>query len=515
VPGDSQLIADLLRRVSGVRLLVVGDFMLDRTVYGEAGRISPEAPTPVVLVQQAREQLGGAGNVVRNIGSLGGLIEAVAVAGEDAAADILEDRLRGTRGCESISVIREPGRRTTMKTRVVAVQPGRASMGHVAQGHQQMLRLDDESRHPLRPETIEQVFDFVATRITAVQGLVISDYAKGALPPELLQRLIALARSASKPVFVDPKATNFTRYAGASVLTPNAMEAESALDMPIASHGRDGDHDGDAGWARAIQDRLADWSIEALLVTRGAEGLSLVHRRGFHHFPTSAREVFDVTGAGDTVLAAFALAAAAGASFAEAAQLGNSAAAVAVSKAGAAVVYPYEIEREMTVRQSSAGSKLTTRDEMRIIADSLRREGRKLVFTNGCFDLLHPGHIYLLRESKKLGDVLIVGINSDASVKVLKGESRPIVPEQDRAEAIAGLESVDYVVIFGENDPLELLKAVRPDVLIKGDDYKASDVVGADLLKSYGGVVQLIPLRRGISTTKLVEKIRSGLAEEP
>ncbi|MSO21041.1 MAG: D-glycero-beta-D-manno-heptose 1-phosphate adenylyltransferase [Acidobacteria bacterium] len=513
--GESQSIADLLRRVAGVRLLVVGDFMLDRTIYGEAGRISPEAPTPVVLVQQSREQLGGAGNVVRNIGSLGGRISTIAVAGEDAAADILEDRLHGTRGCESMVIIREPGRKTTVKTRVVAVQPGRANMGHIAQGHQQMLRMDDESRHPLLPETIERVFSFAAEKISSVLGLVISDYAKGALPPELLQRLIALARSAGKPIFIDPKERNFDRYRGASVLTPNAMEAESALGLTIVSSGRDGDEDGDAGWARAIQERLADWSIEALLVTRGAEGLSLVHRRGFHHFPTSAREVFDVTGAGDTVLAAFALAAASGASFAEAAQLGNSAAAVAVSKAGAAVVYPYEIERELAVRQSSAETKLRSREEMRVIAENLRREGRRMVFTNGCFDLLHPGHIYLLREAKKLGEVLIVGMNSDASVKRLKGESRPIVPEQDRAEAIGGLESVDHVVLFAEDDPLELLNAIRPDVLIKGDDYKESEVVGADLLKSYGGVVRLIPLRRGISTTRLVEKIRSGLAEEP
>jgi D-beta-D-heptose 7-phosphate kinase/D-beta-D-heptose 1-phosphate adenosyltransferase len=220
--------------------------------------------------------------------------------------------------------------------------------------------------------------------------------------------------------------------------------------------------------------------------------------------------VFDVTGAGDTLIAAFALAAASGANWREAAQFGNLAAGVAVSKAGAAVVHPHELEREASMQHFSAGSKIRSRDQIRSVAEALRRENKKIVFTNGCFDLLHAGHMYFLREAKSFGDVLIVGLNSDASVRRLKGDSRPIVACEDRAFAIAALEAVDYLVIFDEPDPMELIRVIRPDVLVKGDDYTEAQVVGADFLKSYGGVTRLVPLRRGVSTTALVEKIKAG-----
>lgn len=511
MPLDRQALAALLRQMAGTRLLVVGDFMLDRTIFGEASRISPEAPTPVVLVQQSRDQLGGAGNVVRNVDSLGGQIWSVAVVGDDPGGRVLEERLRVIRGCKDIRILREPGRKTTLKTRVVALQGGRATTGASLYGHQQMLRLDEETRTPITAKTASQVLEFAAGAIQLVQGVIISDYAKGALPPSLLRQLIDLARASAKPVLVDPKASAFDRYRGASVLTPNAAETEASLGVSISGAAEAPEHD----WEKAIQDRLVDWDLEALLVTRGAEGLSLIDRSSFHHFPTSAREVFDVTGAGDTVLAAFSLAAASGASYADAAQFGNLAAGVAVRKAGTAAVYPYEIERELDARHFSSGAKIRTRSEIGEIVESLRRENKKIVFTNGCFDLLHVGHMYLLREAKKLGDVLIVGLNSDASVRKLKGESRPIVPQQDRAEAIAALESVDYLVIFDEPDPLELLKAIRPDALVKGDDYRASEVVGADFLKNYGGQVRLIPIRQGISTSRLVETIRSGRVPPP
>jgi D-beta-D-heptose 7-phosphate kinase/D-beta-D-heptose 1-phosphate adenosyltransferase len=494
-----------------VRLLVVGDFMLDRTLYGAAGRISPEAPTPIVLVQQSGEQLGGAGNVVRNLDALGGQFWCVAVTGDDEPGRRIEERLGALRGCLGLQVLRERNRKTTLKTRVVAVQPSRASGEAAMYGHQQMLRFDEETPHPISPEISAQVVAFAASVIGEVDGVVLSDYAKGTLPPALLQELIGLARAAGKPVFVDPKDRNFTRYRGATVLTPNSIEAEAALGSSITSAA----DESELGWERAIQDRLGLWNLDALLITRGPEGLSLIDQRGFHHFPTSAREVFDVTGAGDTVLATFSLAAAAGATFAEAAQLGNAAAGVVVGKAGAAVVHPFEIERELDSRQQSAGAKIRTRSEMQGISETLRREGKKIVFTNGCFDLLHVGHMYLLREAKKQGDVLVVGLNSDASVRNLKGEARPIVPEQDRAEAIAALESVDFLVVFEEPDPMELLRAIRPDVLIKGSDYKSSEVVGADFLASYGGRVELIPLRQGISTSRLVENIRSGRGAPP
>jgi len=502
---ERQSITALLQRMAGVRLLVAGDFMLDRTLYGDASRISPEAPTPVVLVQQSREQLGGAGNVVRNLDSLGGQIWCVAVTGDDLPGQRIEERLQALRGCQSVRVIRERDRKTTLKTRVVAVQTARASGDSSLYGHQQVLRFDEETCEPISTATSAAVTAVASSVIGDVDGVVLSDYAKGALPPALVQELISLARAAGKPVFVDPKDRNFNRYRGATVLTPNSFEAEAAMGVPIHA----AVDAAELGWERAIQDRLGMWSLDALLITRGPEGLSLIDQRGFHHFPTSAREVFDVTGAGDTVLAAFSLAAAAGASLADAAQIGNAAAGVAVSKAGAAVVHPFEIEREFDTRQFSAGAKIRARDEMAAIAETLRRENKRIVFTNGCFDLLHVGHMYLLREAKKFGDILVVGLNSDTSVRQLKGDGRPIVSEQDRAEAIAALESVDYLVIFSEPDPLELLRAIRPNVLVKGSDYQPSEVVGAELLASYGGEVRLIPLRQGISTSRLVENIRS------
>ncbi|HWP84521.1 MAG TPA: D-glycero-beta-D-manno-heptose 1-phosphate adenylyltransferase [Terriglobia bacterium] len=502
---DRQSIASLLRRLAGVRLLVAGDFMLDRTLYGDASRISPEAPTPVIRVQQSREHLGGAGNVVRNLDSLGGNIWCVAVTGDDGPADRIEERLRALRGCQEVCVLRERNRRTTLKTRVVAVQPSRGAAATGLFGHHQVLRFDEETCDPVSPQTAAAIREFAARVIRQVDGVVLSDYAKGALPPALVQELIGLGRAHDKPVFVDPKDRNFNRYRGATVLTPNTVEAEAALGIPIESDPRAAE----LGWERAIQDRLGMWGLEALLITRGPEGLSLIDRRGFQHFPTSAREVFDVTGAGDTVLAAFSLAAAAGVAYADAAQLGNAAAGVAVSKAGAAVVHPFEIEREFDARQFSAEAKIRSREEMQGIAETLRRENKRIVFTNGCFDLLHVGHMYLLREAKKFGDVLVVGLNSDSSVRQLKGDGRPIVPEQDRAEAIAALESVDYLVIFHEPDPLELLRAIRPDVLVKGSDYQPAEVVGAEFLASYGGEVRLVPLREGISTSRLVENIRS------
>ncbi len=499
-------IRELLHRIAGVRLLVVGDYMLDRTISGMAGRISPEAPTPVVLVQETKEQLGGAGNVVRNIGSLGGRVWCAAVVGEDEPGKVLESRLETARGRAASLVIREPDRRTTIKTRVVAVQHGKASATGIPYGHQQMLRLDEETPHPISDATAAKILEFASSALGEVQAVVVSDYAKGAVTPALLQEILGLARSAGKPVFVDPKERDFQRYRGATVLTPNASEAEIALGIQIDPAAAATD----ARWEQSIQDRLAEWSLEALLVTRGSEGLSLVDRQGFHHFPTSAREVFDVTGAGDSVLAAFSMAVASGAGYSEAAQLGNTVGGIAVSKAGTAVVYPYEVERSLAWQLSSANEKIRTQDEMQEIATNLRGDQKRIVFTNGCFDLLHVGHMHLLREAKKQGDVLVVGLNSDQSVKRLKGDSRPIVGEADRAEAIAALESVDYLVVFDEPDPMELIRAIQPGVLVKGSDYSEADVVGGDYVKSYGGQTRLIPVRSGISTTNILERIRAN-----
>ncbi|MCZ6751625.1 MAG: D-glycero-beta-D-manno-heptose 1-phosphate adenylyltransferase [Acidobacteria bacterium] len=514
---DRQTIADLLHAIAGVGVLVVGDFMVDRTIYGEASRISPEAPAPVILVKETRQQLGGAGNVVRNVDSLGGKVWCAAVVGEDETGELLEQELRAVRSCQGLQVVREQGRKTTLKSRVVATQAGRLAENAAPFGHHQVLRFDEESRHPISAASVAQVLAFAARVIGEVQGVVVSDYAKGALPADLFQQLIALARKAGKPVVVDPKEKDWHRYAGASVLTPNSAEADAALEAAFsasssASSSAASSEAAGKEWESTLQARLKEFSLDAVLITRGAEGLSLMDRTGFHHLPTSAREVFDVTGAGDTVLAAFSLAVASGVTYSEAAQLANLAAGVVVGKAGAAVVYPFEVERELDVRRFSASAKIQPREGLGALMETLRKENKKIVFTNGCFDLLHVGHMYLLREAKLLGDVLVVGLNSDASVRRFKGNHRPIVSAEDRAYAIAALESVDYLVIFDEPDPMELLQLIRPHVLVKGDDYAESEVVGADFLKTYGGVTRLIPIRRGISTSRLLEKIRSAPA---
>jgi D-beta-D-heptose 7-phosphate kinase/D-beta-D-heptose 1-phosphate adenosyltransferase len=259
-----------------------------------------------------------------------------------------------------------------------------------------------------------------------------------------------------------------------------------------------------------VHRHLRDLDLDAILITRGAEGVSLVDQDGFHHYPASAREVFDVTGAGDTLIAAFALAVCARADLRDAAQFGNLVAGIAVSKAGAAAVYPLEVEREASLRRFSAETKIRTTEQIGLLAEALHRDRKKIVFTNGCFDLLHVGHMYLLREARQLGDVLIVGLNSDASVRRLKGPERPIVSEDDRAFAIAALECVDYLTLFDQADPLGLIRTIRPHILVKGDDYKVENVVGADFVKTYGGETRLVPLRRGISTSALVDRIRSS-----
>ena len=355
---DRQAIADLLHAIAGGGVLVVGDFMVDRTIYGEASRISPEAPAPVILVKETRQQLGGAGNVVRNVDSLGGKVWCAAVVGEDETGELLEQELRAVRSCQGLQVIREQGRKTTLKSRVVATQAGRLAENAAPFGHHQVLRFDEESRHPISAASVAQVLAFAARVIGEVQGVVVSDYAKGALPADLLQQLIALARKAGKPVVVDPKEKDWRRYAGASVLTPNSAEADAALEAAFSASSEAAGKE----WESTLQARLKEFSLDAVFITRGAEGLSLMDRTGFHHFPTSAREVFDVTGAGDTVLAAFSLAVASGVTYSEAAQLANLAAGVVVGKAGAAVVYPFEVERELDVRRFSASAKIQPRE---------------------------------------------------------------------------------------------------------------------------------------------------------
>jgi D-beta-D-heptose 7-phosphate kinase/D-beta-D-heptose 1-phosphate adenosyltransferase len=474
----------LLSGFAGRTVLVVGDIMLDRFVYGRTDRMSPEAPVPVLARTHEDCMAGGAGNVARNIAALGGSAHVVAAIGDDAAGAILRQTLLNQPGV-SAELVTFGKRRTTEKIRFVS-------------DRYQLLRVDVEDTGPI---------DDAAIVAAAMQALprsdivILSDYAKGLLTDETLKALIAAARAAGKPVIADPKSADVVRYDGVTVLTPNRKEA--ALASGIAG-------EGDANSAAAGTAMLqAASGIGAVLVTRGPRGMTLVERgQAPLHVQTSAREVFDVSGAGDTVVAALALALAAGCALADAVNVANQAAGLAVAKAGTATVSFAELVTQL--EDNSARnylSKIVTWTQAMEQAAKWRALGRRVGFTNGCFDLIHPGHVSLLAQARASCQHLVVGLNTDASVKRLKGPSRPIQDETARAMVMASMQSVDLVVLFDEDTPLELITALKPDVLVKGADYRADQVVGADIVKSYGGEVVLAILSDGHSTTGTVARV--------
>ncbi len=463
-------------------VLVVGDAMLDHFVHGEVRRISPEAPIPVFNVGRVEVVPGGAGNVARNIAALGARAILIAVVGDDAEGATLVD-LVGHDDRIVPRLVVATGRPTTLKTRYVA-------------GTQQVLRVDREMTSPIAPEIEDHVFARAKEALAEADIVVLSDYAKGMLAPGLIARLIDLARSVGKPVLVDPKGYDVARYAGATVLTPNRAELAEATGRAV---------DGDGEIVEAARVVLERARCAAVLVTRGPDGMSLVPREGDpEHLPTQAREVFDVAGAGDTVIAAFAAALGAGLPMLDAARLANVAAGIVVGKAGTAVVHPEEISLAL---DAAATSKLvglaTARDRVTL----WRRRGARIAFTNGCFDLLHPGHISLLNQAKAAGDRLVVGLNADAGVARLKGPGRPVQSEVARAQVLASLTVVDLVVVFEEDTPIRLIEALRPEVLVKGADYRLDQVVGGDLVARWGGRVVLVDLTPGYSTTETIKRL--------
>jgi D-beta-D-heptose 7-phosphate kinase / D-beta-D-heptose 1-phosphate adenosyltransferase len=481
--------AEIVGRARGAGVLVVGDVMVDEYVWGDTARISPDAPVPVVDVSRRSHAAGGAANVAINLAVGGAAVTLVGATGTDVAAatlrSILEERRISVAG-----LVADPSRRTTLKTRVVA-------------RGQQIVRLDEEDRQPLSDATRARVIDEIDAAIGRARVVVVSDYAKGVVDRDLVARCVASAtrRQPAIPVVVDPKSTDFSKYYGCYAVTPNMREAEGAARRTIAS-----DEDVAAA-AGALHEASG---APFVLVTRGARGMSLSRRDGaVTHIAARAREVFDVTGAGDTVIAYFALGLAGGASPEDAAALANAAAGVAVAKVGTSAVTPQEA---LVAFAAGAGApaKLLDRRQAAARAEHERSLGRRVVFTNGCFDLLHAGHLHLLEQSKALGDFLVVAVNSDASVRRLKGPERPLVGEGDRTRLLAALDAVGCVVVFDEDTPLDLIRAVRPDVLVKGGDYTRDTIVGADEVASWGGRVATIPLVAGRSTTALLESIRKA-----
>ncbi len=483
---DAEDLVGALDRLSGARVLVVGDVMLDRFLYGRVERISPEGPIPILKVERELAMLGGAGNVVRNLAALGAEPAFVAVVGDDPAGVEVQRLVAESAGGRG-HLLLDRGRHSTIKERYIAAS-------------QQLLRVDRETAPGISPALAEAVVSAAETLLPDVSVLVLSDYGKGLLGEATLQALIAAAARAGVPVVVDPKGRDFTRYRGASLITPNRRELAEASGQPT---------EGDAAVEAAARDVIARADLGAVLATRSEQGMTLVTAAGAVHLPAEAREVFDVSGAGDTVVATVAAALAAGLPLATAARLANAAAGIVVGKVGTAVASPSEILHALHARELlSTESKVLAQEALIDQAARWRAAGLKVGFTNGCFDLLHPGHVALLGQAKAACDRLVVGLNSDASVKRLKGENRPVQSESARATVLASLSTVDAVTLFAEDTPLELIRALRPEVLVKGADYSVEQVVGADLVQGWGGRVVLATLVPGQSTTRTIERLK-------
>jgi len=466
-------------RFDSARILVLGDVMLDRYWHGATSRISPEAPVPVVKVEDIEDSPGGAANVALNIAALGAACSLSGLIGEDREGDLLTKALQSAGiHCDFLALSGKP---TITKLRVLS-------------RHQQLIRLDFE-------ETFSQdesagLQQKLQELLKTHDLLILSDYQKGAL--SAVNELISLAKSAGVPVLVDPKGSDFSKYHGASILTPNLHEFE-AIVGPCKSEEQ---------LVEKGQQLISELQLEALLVTRGEHGMTLIQPgKQELHFPARSRDVFDVTGAGDTVISVLGASLAAGKTLAEAVALANIAAGIAVSKVGTVAVSGPELRREIQ-SDNDADRGVMSREQLALAVADAKANGERVVFTNGCFDIIHAGHVGYLQDARQHGERLIVAINDDASVSRLKGEGRPINPLERRMTVLAGLESVDWVVGFDEDTPIPLLELLQPDVLIKGGDYQISEVVGAELVQAYGGEVKVLSFLDNCSTSKIVEKIR-------
>jgi D-beta-D-heptose 7-phosphate kinase/D-beta-D-heptose 1-phosphate adenosyltransferase len=482
--ADSDLVS-LVERLPSTRLLCVGDVMLDHYVYGAVERVSPEAPIPVLRVERETRTLGGAGNVLRNLQSLGLAPCFVSVVGNDPAGHEVSRLASGPDGAE-VHLLVEHGRTTTIKTRYIA-------------GTQQLLRADREKAAPISPAVREDLLRLLDHASAGRSVTILSDYAKGVLGDGIAVAAIAAARAAGHVVVVDPKGTDYAPYRGASILKPNRRELGAATKLPVGS---------EAEVIAAARALIDDFELGAVLVSLSQEGMLLVEAGGtVHRLPAEAREVFDVSGAGDTVVAVLGAALGAGASLLDAARLANIAAGIVVGKVGTAVVHRSELEEAIVQRDALAGQKLLP---LPVALDHIarwRHGGLKIGFTNGCFDILHPGHVALLTQARSHCDRLVVGLNSDASVQRLKGPNRPVNNEAARAAVLSSLAPVDMVVIFGEDTPRDLIAAIKPDILVKGADYRREEVVGADIVEAYGGKVMLADIVPGFSTTATIARM--------
>ncbi|MFT5048899.1 MAG: D-beta-D-heptose 7-phosphate kinase/D-beta-D-heptose 1-phosphate adenosyltransferase [Chlamydiales bacterium] len=468
-------------------VLIIGDLILDRYVMGEVARISPEAPIPVLRAQSAELRLGGAGNVAANLRSMEAQVEVIAVVGDDGFGRALAEKLTEI-GVSSDSLVVDVTRPTIEKTRMIS-------------GSQQMLRVDWEDARPIDGEALEALLACIAPAVERAQAVVLSDYGKGALARKVIERAIACARERGIPVLVDPKGEDYSRYRGATLISPNKKEAEQAIGRSIQNN---------EALPQVADELIALAGLESVVITLGADGIYHRTAQGVAgHDPARARAVFDVVGAGDTVVAQMALYLADGLDLMTSVALANHAAGIVVGRLGAVTVTRSELRARITESLPITG-KVLDHGSLDAVLEGWRREGRRIVFTNGCFDVLHVGHVDYLRFARAAGDVLIVGVNDDASVSRLKGPERPVNTLQDRMKVLAALEMVEAVVSFAEDTPAHIIERVTPDVLVKGEDWRDKGVVGSEWVESHGGRVLLAPLVAGRSTTSTLERIRNG-----
>lgn len=468
------------------RILVVGDLMLDEYVWGSVERISPEAPVPVLSVTSEELTLGGAGNVAKNIAVLGAQAAVAGVVGKGPEGRKLREELTRA-GVDIKAVVEESGRPTTRKTRIMAER-------------QQMMRVDRETVQEISKRSADSLIRKVKDRLPTADLLLISDYGKGVVTPRVVSELAAAAKAAGKIAIADPKGMDYSKYAGLTLITPNKKEAALASGIEI----RDEDDLHAAG--RRLLETVA---VEKLLVTCGKEGMVLFER-GVEpvKIGTRARQVFDVSGAGDTVAAVLSLGLAAGLGYPDAIRLANTAAGVVVGKVGTATVTRAELLEALQPGLEPTAAKHKTLAEMAELSGELRRKGKRLVLTNGCFDLLHAGHVKLFAASRVFGDVLVVALDDDASVRKLKGAGRPVIGAAERVRILSALDSVDYVVVFATDELDRVIEAVRPEVLTKGSNYENDTVAGRELVERLGGRVALVPVTEAVSSTRIIETIK-------
>lgn len=493
-------LVELVQQLGHPRVLVVGDVMVDRYVWGNAERISQEAPVILLRADRREERLGGASSVATMLHALGARTALVGIVGRDSDG-LHARRILSELGIDADGVLTDPNRPTTVKERYI----GRAQARHP----QQMIRVDYENRDAVSKTVEDALAGVIAARMRDVDIVLVSDYDKGVCTPGLLAATVAAARARGVRVVADPvRGGDYSKYRGCSAITPNRLEAGLATNRTIDTH------ETALRCAAELRDRL---ELEAGIVTLDKDGMALAHRDGRSAvFPTRPRQVYDITGAGDMVMATLGLALAAGADYDAAIRLANVAGGLEVEKIGVATVTREEILADLLhapfrgTERVPGCNKVQSLPQLLADLDRRRQSGQRVAFTNGCFDVLHAGHVQYLSEARQQADCLVVGLNSDSSIRQIKGPSRPLNPVEARGIVLAGLQDVDYVTIFAEQTPLSLIRAIRPDVLVKGADYQKDEVVGAEFVESYGGRVHLAQLRDGFSTTTLIERMRAA-----